>query len=378
MKKFIIFLITFSLLSFYLLSIPAFARKYKFSCMVCHAPFPHLKDFGEEFAANGYTLPEKEPRRAFRDTGDKLLLLQRQLPVALRIDVYGSYEANKEVNNEFKAPFVMKILSGGNIYKNISYYAYFLFTEEGKIEGLEDAYIAFSNLFGAPVSIIFGQYRVSDPLKPSELRLTFKNYIAYKFRVGLSDIRLSYDRGIMVSYSTGFGTDLSFQIVNGNGIHTPEFFDKDKYKSFAFRLFQSLKNAGFGVFLYYGKEASEYENTVTYLGPDFSFKTSKFELFIQYLRRSDSNPLFLPEAPNEVFSNAWLAEILYKPRGDSGRTFLTLLYNRINSDFPGIDYQTITFNFTYLIARNFKWIAEYTHDVEGKHHRLLSGFISAF
>jgi hypothetical protein len=39
-------------------AIPAFARKYKTSCMTCHAPFPTLTAVGEAFRLNGYKLPE--------------------------------------------------------------------------------------------------------------------------------------------------------------------------------------------------------------------------------------------------------------------------------------------------------------------------------
>ena len=43
--------------------IPAFARKYKFSCSVCHAPIPRLTEFGDVFAGNGFQIAvEEEPR----------------------------------------------------------------------------------------------------------------------------------------------------------------------------------------------------------------------------------------------------------------------------------------------------------------------------
>ena len=35
-------------------AIPAFARKYRFSCTTCHAPFPRLKPYGDEFAGRGF------------------------------------------------------------------------------------------------------------------------------------------------------------------------------------------------------------------------------------------------------------------------------------------------------------------------------------
>ena len=42
-------------------AIPAFARAHKLSCTTCHAPFPRLKPFGEDFAANGFALPDGTP-----------------------------------------------------------------------------------------------------------------------------------------------------------------------------------------------------------------------------------------------------------------------------------------------------------------------------
>ena len=41
-------------------AIPAFARKYKTSCMLCHAPFPRLTAMGEAFRLNGYKIPEAD------------------------------------------------------------------------------------------------------------------------------------------------------------------------------------------------------------------------------------------------------------------------------------------------------------------------------
>jgi hypothetical protein len=41
-------------------AIPAFARKYKTSCVLCHAPFPRLTAMGEAFRLNGYKIPEAD------------------------------------------------------------------------------------------------------------------------------------------------------------------------------------------------------------------------------------------------------------------------------------------------------------------------------
>lgn len=357
-------------------AIPAFARKYGFSCSVCHAPFPHLKDFGEEFAANGFTI-ENEPKRAERKTGDKTLLLQKELPIAIRMDLYGTYRASAENKPNIEAPYVLKFLSGGNISKNISYYMYFLLTERGEIAGLEDAYISFNNLFGIPLSVMLGQFRVSDPVKPSELRLTFENYMLYKFKVGLSNIRLSYERGLMFLYSTKFGTDLSFEILNGNGLQHGVF-DTDKYKNLAGRIAQNYKGFTLGFMGYWGKEGTNVLNEVTYLGPDLTLKFGNLQFFFQYLRRRDTNPFFT-FSPLEVKTDAYMGEVMFSPQGENGKLFFTLLYNNIDSSYDPVDYSTISFNMNYLIRRNLKWIVEYTHDFNGDlYNRFVTGFVTAF
>lgn len=377
LKKVIIFSFLLILTSSLSFAIPAFARKYGFSCEVCHAPIPHLKDFGEEFMANGYQIPDKEPTRAYRDTGDPMLLLQRELPLAIRFDGYISYEPNSEITSDIKSPYVMKILSGGNISKSISYYTYFLLTEEGKV-GLEDGYLSFNNIFNLPISIIFGQYRVSDPIRPSELRSTFEDYKIYKFKVGKSSANLSYDRGVMTSISTKVGTEFVLQVVNGSGIDTPEIFDTDNYKNFVWRIAQTYKGLKIGLTGYLGKEGMEGKvNNLSYIGPDLKVKASRMEFLIQFLQRWDTNPLFGKEG-KKIRSEAWLGEVIFSPYGENGRLFFVFLYNRLRSQFSQIDYQKATFNVSYLIRRNLKWMNELSFDLDKDEHKFSTGFVVAF
>ena len=77
-------------------AIPAFAREHKISCTTCHTPFPRLKEFGAEFAANGFTMPAVENPRNFVNTGDDELLLNKTFPIAARFDLYGIYEDTKD------------------------------------------------------------------------------------------------------------------------------------------------------------------------------------------------------------------------------------------------------------------------------------------
>ena len=79
------------------IAIPAFARKYQISCQVCHSPaMPRLKAFGDEFAGNGFRLTEYESPRYFIQTGDDKLSLFRELPLAIRMDGFASYNFGNE------------------------------------------------------------------------------------------------------------------------------------------------------------------------------------------------------------------------------------------------------------------------------------------
>jgi len=56
--------IFFSLLILFVLMIPAkseampaFARSYNMSCAACHAAFPRLNEFGEQFVSDNFRLP---------------------------------------------------------------------------------------------------------------------------------------------------------------------------------------------------------------------------------------------------------------------------------------------------------------------------------
>jgi len=92
-------------------AIPAFARKYGLSCKTCHAPFPRLKKYGLDFAANGYALPDKEAPRAVIDTGDTNLSLLRELPLALRFDGFITFDNSNTNRFDLASPAILKILA---------------------------------------------------------------------------------------------------------------------------------------------------------------------------------------------------------------------------------------------------------------------------
>lgn len=129
---------------------------------------------------------------------------------------------------------------------------------------------------------------------------------------------------------------------------------------------------------YYGKEEGDgLANAVSYIGPDIRVRTAKAELMLQYLRRSDSNPLFTDGVQDKKHkTDAYLGELIISPYGEGGRLFFALAYNQIKSCFQENNYKSITLNMSYLLRRNLKLISEYSHDLAGKNHRLLAGLIA--
>jgi len=377
-------------------AIPAFARRYKMSCSTCHAPFPRLKPYGEEFAGNGFYIPEEEKERDYVTAGDPLLWLNKTFPVAVRLEAFGVYNDASDVEADMQTPWGVKLLSGGPIAKNIGYYFYFYLSERGEVAGVEDAYIHFNNLFGSELDVMVGQFQASDPLMKRELRLTFEDYEAYKKRIGESRVNLAYERGVMLPFSIPkTGTDVVAMIVNGNGIveaGEDREFDEDKYKNFALRVLQGIGDAlSIGGFAYWGKEEApedvvfgEGTNETVYFGGDAGFSSAQMAFSGQYLYRKDQNPFFRENGdffasyPMDVQTHAIIAEIILSPDLERSRHYFTLLYNWIDSDDDAADYETGTFNTTYVLARNIRLLAEYTYDFGKEANRGVFGIVSAF
>lgn len=381
MKR-ILFLVTILFLtSFDVDAIPAFARKYNMTCKTCHSPFPKLKPYGEEFAGNGFVLKDQDAPRYFVETGDEKLSLLRDLPLAVRLDGRVTFNEDKSKLGDFKSPLVLKLLSGGAIFKNVSYYVYYIL-EDGEVGKIEDAFLMFNNLFGSELAFSIGQFQVSDPLFKREVRLTLADYDIYKVRVGDSHVNLTYDRGIMLSYGFETGTDITLEVVNGNGIGTLSNgnFDNDKHKNFLGRVSQDVnEHLRIGAFGYLGKEENNnVVNDLWMVGPDVSLSIDPIELNFQFIERRDKDPFFFGSAAIEIKTRGAFAELVYRPDGDNSNWYAVGLYNWVESNIAALDHKSASFHLGYLLARNIRLVGEFSHDLTEKFGKLSLGFISAF
>ncbi|MFN8574808.1 MAG: hypothetical protein U0132_22325 [Gemmatimonadaceae bacterium] len=394
------------------MKIPAFARKYNVSCVQCHSPVPKLNKFGENFAANGFEFAKGEAPRDTVGTGDALLRLQRTLPLAVRFDSYITALSNKkdgQNNADFQSPWIIKLLSGGQVADKVSYYTYFLLTERGEVAGLEDAYVQFTDVFGSKASVIFGQFQVSDPVFKRELRLSYDDWQLYRMKVGDATPDLTYDRGLMAMISPWEGADFSVQLLNGGGLQAgtdQQQFDRDSKKNVALRYSQAIGPLRLGGFGYRGaEEGNGVRNTITVWGPDATIPLGDLgEINAQYLRRTDRDPFYgscspihpCPGGatiPFDTKVDAAMAEAVLWPQGHAGRLFFTGTYNWIKSDTPVISlglgeqsdgtgfltkYQTLSGGAHFLYKRNLRMMAEIGHDFERKQTRFIAGTVLAF
>jgi hypothetical protein len=390
-------------------AIPAFARKYKVTCALCHAPFPRLNAFGDLFAGNGFMMARGEPAVDTVSVGDPLLRLQRDVPLAVRVEAYmSSLSGDDAVAADFKAPWAIKLLSGGQVTDDISYYMYFFLTERGEVAGLEDAYLQFNDVLGSGVDLMVGQFQLSDPLFKRELRLEYEDYMPYRVRVGDVRTDLTYERGLMAATSPWKDADLFVQLVNGRGLAAAT--EERNYatqtaKNLGVRFSQDLGMLRAGGYVYAGKEtlADGRESSVRVWGPDATIPFGpKIELNLQYLYRQDGNPFFLDTCtrgdprcdfdaadPVESVVDSWMAELIASPQGAMGRWHFTALYNRIESDRPVFSlrvgelgylsmYESAGVTATWVQARNLRFMAEVHRDLHGDRTRLTAGFVTAF
>ena len=390
-------------------AIPAFARKYKVTCALCHAPFPRLNAFGNMFAANGFQMARGEPALDSTSVGDPLLRLQRDLPLAVKVEAYmSSLSGEDAVAADFKTPWGIKLLSGGQVTDDISYYMYFFLTERGEVAGLEDAYLQFGDVFGSGVDLIVGQFQLSDPLFKRELRLEYEDYMPYRVRVGDVGADLTYERGLMALTSPWKNADLVVQLVNGRGLDqaTEERnYSTQTPKNLGVRLSQDLGLFRLGGYAYFGKEklTDGLSSTVRVWGPDATIPFGpKVELNLQYLYRRDGNPFFLDSCaqddprcdfgaadPLKSVVDSYMGELLFSPQGAMGRWHLAGLYNRIEADRPLFTlrvgepgyldmYESAGLTATYLRARNLRFMAEVQRDLHSDRTRLTAGVVTAF
>lgn len=390
--------VTFFLLLFTLLmlpdkaqAIPAFARSYNMSCITCHAAFPRLNEFGEQFIENNYRLPNW--KNATVETGDDMLALPESVPLALRTQAFAQARQADAIDintgdtvsadTDFQSPYQIKLLSSAPLSDHISYYFYAIFAEKGDNGSVivEDAWFSHDDIFDSGISLMLGQFQVSDLMFPREIRLTFQDFMVYRMA------GLTYDRGTIFSYAAG-PLDLSLGLVNGNGIdenktiNSPGYkrpdhlFDNNTGKSVFGRIGTDVAGVQLGLFGYSGtqKNATGPAGTdsgnrdtdkIAY-GVDLSGKFGGKTYWFAQLLQNDWDG-FIDENKNY----SWFGSFIGIDYIHSDHWAYSLLYNYADANdlkntdtvYEGIDINSLTFSAAYYFMRNVKGVIEVNIDL---------------
>ena len=403
-------------------AMPVFARQYEMSCNVCHAAFPRLNSFGEQFRANNMRLPNWREMTTV-DTKDEMLALPKSVPLAIRAQAYVQARQGENVDPvtgptdnkshlDFQSPYLIKLLSSAPLSDHITYYFYGIFAEKGDngTTLIEDAWFRHDDIFGSKTGMQLGQFQLSDLMFPRETRMTFQDFMAYRMA------GITYDRGVLFDRKFG-AVDLGLGAVNGNGIdqnfgiNSPGFqrpdkmFDNDTRKSVFGRLGTEIGPVKLGLFGLAGQQKSAAgsvgQDTGTrdtdkrVYGIDVSGKTAgNVYWFAQTLWNRWDN--FLDADPSRsyrwfgsfagfdyVHSERWVYSLLYNynDAGDFGGT---------HTVYEGIQMNTLTLGATYYFMRNVKGLIELNTDFLKKNNQpdfvghvtkegyILFGFDAAF
>jgi len=372
-------------------AMPVFARKYNMSCLTCHAAYPKLNEFGEQFASDNMRLPN------WKDTtvsgGDDMLALPDSVPLALRMQAFmQSREAivldvetgdSVSADTDFQSPYLIKLLSSAPLSEHISYYFYAIFAEKGDNGSVivEDAWFSHDDIFNTDISLMLGQFQVSDLMFPREVRLTFQDYMVYRMA------GLTYDRGALFGYTAG-PLDLSLGLVNGNGIeenisiNSPGYkrpdhlFDNNTGKAVFGRVGGDIAGVNVGLFAYSGTQknatgiagtdsGSRDTDKIAY-GLDVSGKLgTKTYWFAQLLQNTWDDFI------NTNTEYHWFGGFIGVDYIHSDRWAYSLLYNYTDANdlentdtiYEGIDMNTVTLSASYYFMRNVKGVIEVNLDL---------------
>jgi len=420
----------------YLFSVPYFSRKYEISCSNCHTIAPDLNKKGEDFLRKGYKLEGKKDFEDKINIKDDFLYLSKAVPISFLLDLKATAFEKMEFNDfnreyekkskaDFQFPYTFKLLSGGILYKNISYYLSYL-KERSVYSSFLDFYLYIKLFNSFPLYLKFGQFPVSDQLFKSNLKEEENDYNIFIESPNYSTTNLYYDRGIQFIYSKS-NLDFIFGVYNGNNrfqfymssivlpnpYNVPNVneyieYDYDYNKNYSFRIKKVFSNSGFGLFYYSGRDNwkitvfdGDYrqkwvKNKLYYIGFDFTTKIKeKIKINAQYIERNDDNLSVSPYYYEYTyFKNSKLKggffEILFFPKRYEGNYVFYLLYNKGNSQLPEftfynrtqeyyeLDFSNISFGFNYLFSRNTKLLLEYRRNFKNELNKFTVGFLAFF
>jgi hypothetical protein len=212
-------------------AMPGFARKYGFTCTMCHSAFPRLNDFGERYRANAYQVPGRE--------ADDQTVRVSSPPFAARTSAgfdYAKYENTPDAEdmNLFRVNG-LDILSGGVLGRNIGYFLIFPphLTESRNVAGqdgtLEMANVIFANLGSPWLNVRVGRFEPASVAFSVKRHLSIAPYEIYEYTSAEPAALSETQDGIELSGGGKSGFRYAAGWVNGSGSNALDDFPSDFY-----------------------------------------------------------------------------------------------------------------------------------------------------
>ena len=366
-------------------AIPVFARKYGFSCTMCHSNIPRLNDFGARYRQNGYRLPGRE--------NDEKTVLEGPVPLAMRTSGGYAYESFSNVAGaEEVNQFMMNgldILSAGLLGSKIGYFA--VYTPEiaasrhveGQTGNLEMASVVFSSIGSPWLNVRAGRFEPAYVAFSVKRQLSIAPYEIYEYgapgNVAISETQTGiectgngpgFGRGFRLGYAAGW--------LNGSENNDPD----DPPSDFYVRATTVLgagegQTAGqkIGVTGYIGRARPDLalfppEESATFdareqfirLGVDASLNFKMMNLAVQYLFGRDDKRLWGISEDTDLDFSGGFAELSLMPRVDFvafGRFDMVSTPKEIDRDIT-----RITGGARYYFVDNLAFHLEYSRWTE--------------
>ncbi len=204
-------------------AIPVFARKYGFSCTMCHSNIPRLNDWGMRYRQNGYRLPGRE--------NDEKTVLESPAPLAMRTSGGYVYESFSNVPGAEKTSHFqmngLDILSAGLLGSKIGYFAVYTpeiaasRNVEGQSGNLEMASVVFSRIGSPWLNVRAGRFEPAYVAFSVKRQLSLAPYDIYEYGapggVVLSETQTGIElTGNSAGFGSGFRLGYAAGCVNGS------------------------------------------------------------------------------------------------------------------------------------------------------------------
>lgn len=199
-------------------AMPGFARKYGFTCTMCHSAFPRLNDFGERYRANAYQVPGRE--------ADDQTVRESTPPFAARTSAGFDTERYQDTPGAEDSKLFhlngLDILSGGVLERNIGYFLIFPPQLTGsrnvaeQAGTLEMANVVFANIGTPWLGVRVGRFEPAAVAFSAKRHLSVTPYEIYEYSAD-STLALSETQdGVEIFGGGKFGLQYAAGLVNGS------------------------------------------------------------------------------------------------------------------------------------------------------------------